>query len=58
MIDKLQGFYGFTRMPFGLDLAPSMQHRHTAHGGAAARITWCVTEKALGVIRMGGAAPG
>jgi len=50
MIGKLQGFYGFTRMPFGRDLAPGMLHRHAAHGEAAARITWCVGEKALGVI--------
>ncbi len=50
MIGKLQGFYGFTRMPFGRDLAPGMLHRHAAHGEAAARITWCVSEKALGVI--------
>ena len=42
MIGKLQGFYGFTRMPFGRDLAPGMLHRHAAHGEAAARITWCV----------------
>jgi type II secretory pathway predicted ATPase ExeA len=49
-ISKLQGFYGFTRMPFGRDLAPGMLHRHAAHGEAAARITWCVTEKTLGVI--------
>ena len=49
-IGKLQGFYGFTRMPFGRDLAPGMLHRHASHGEAAARITWAVTEKALGVI--------
>ncbi len=50
MIDKLQGFYGFTRMPFGRDLAPGMLHRHHAHGEAVARITWCVTERRIGVI--------
>ncbi len=49
-IGKLQGFYGFTRMPFGRDLAPGMLHRHASHGEAAARITWAVTEKALGVV--------
>jgi type II secretory pathway predicted ATPase ExeA len=49
-IGKLAGFYGFTKMPFGRDLAPGMLHRHAAHGEAAARITWAVTEKALGVI--------
>ena len=45
MIDRLQGFYGFTRMPFGRDLAPGMLHRHAAHGEAVARIGWCVTEQ-------------
>jgi type II secretory pathway predicted ATPase ExeA len=50
VIDRLQAHYGFTRMPFGRDLAPGMLHRHAAHGEAAARITWCVADKALGVI--------
>jgi type II secretory pathway predicted ATPase ExeA len=50
MIDKLQAHYGFTRMPFGRDLAPGMLHRHSAHNEAAARITWCITERAIGVI--------
>jgi type II secretory pathway predicted ATPase ExeA len=49
-IERLQSFYGFTRMPFGRDLAPGMPHRHTSHAEAIARITWCVTEHALGVI--------
>ncbi len=50
MIDRLQGFYGFTRTPFGRDLAPGMLHRHAAHGEAVARIGWCVTEHRIGVI--------
>jgi type II secretory pathway predicted ATPase ExeA len=50
MIEKLQGFYGFTRMPFGRDLAPGTLHRHTSHAEAVARITWCVDQRALGVI--------
>ena len=49
-IGKLQGFYGFTRMPFGRDLAPGMLHRHAAHNEAVARITWCIAERAIGVI--------
>ena len=49
MID-LKGHYGFTRLPFGKDLAPGMLHQHAAHGEAAARIAWCIREKALGVI--------
>jgi type II secretory pathway predicted ATPase ExeA len=50
VIDRLQGFFGFTRTPFGRDLAPSMLHRHTSHGEAVARIGWCVTERRIGVI--------
>ena len=37
-------------MPFGRDLAPAMLHRHAAHGEALARITWCVDQRAIGVI--------
>jgi type II secretory pathway predicted ATPase ExeA len=50
MLQNLQGHWGFTRLPFGRDLAPSMLHRHSAHGEAAARITWSVSERALGLI--------
>ena len=50
MIDKLQAHYGFTRMPFGRDLAPGMLHRHAAHNEAVARITWCIAERAIGVV--------
>jgi hypothetical protein len=49
-IERLQAFYGFTRMPFGRNLAPGMLHRHTGHAEAVARITWCAGEHALGVI--------
>jgi type II secretory pathway predicted ATPase ExeA len=49
-IERLQAFYGFTRMPFRRDLAPGMLHRHTAHAEAVARIGWCITERALGVV--------
>jgi len=50
MIEKLQSHYGFTRMPFGRDLAPGMLHRHHAHNEAVARITWCIAERGIGVI--------
>lgn len=49
-IDVLQNHYGFTRTPFGRDLAPGMLHRSAGHGEAVARITWCVNERALGVV--------
>jgi len=49
-IDRLRAHYGFSRMPFGKDLAPGMLHAHAAHGEAVARISWCISEQAIGVI--------
>jgi type II secretory pathway predicted ATPase ExeA len=49
-IQNLQAHYGFTRMPFGKALSPQMLHRHSAHAEAVARIGWCLSERALGVI--------
>ncbi|MEA2484266.1 MAG: hypothetical protein QOC55_2213 [Thermoleophilaceae bacterium] len=49
-VQRLQAHYGFTKMPFGRNLAPGMLHRHPGHGEAVARITWCVDQHALGVI--------
>jgi type II secretory pathway predicted ATPase ExeA len=50
VIEKLQAHYGFSRMPFGRDLAPGMLHRHAAHKEAVARIAWCISERSIGVI--------
>ncbi len=50
-IDGLRAHYGFgTRMPFGKDLAPGMLHGSRCHAEAVARIGWCVTESAIGVL--------
>ena len=49
-VERLQAHYGFARMPFGKNLAPGMRHRHTAHAEAAARIGWCISQRALGVV--------
>jgi type II secretory pathway predicted ATPase ExeA len=49
-IDRLRAHYGFSRMPFSKDLAPSMLHAHRAHAEAVARIAWCVAEQQIGVI--------
>jgi type II secretory pathway predicted ATPase ExeA len=49
-IQRLQAHYGFTKMPFGRSLAPSMLHRHGTHAEAVARICWCIDQHALGVI--------
>jgi type II secretory pathway predicted ATPase ExeA len=37
-------------MPFGKDLAAGMLHAHGAHGEAIARIGWCISEQAIGVV--------
>ncbi|HTQ22869.1 ExeA family protein [Mycobacterium sp.] len=47
---ELISYFGFSRMPFGRDLAPSMLHRHAAHNEAVARIGWCIAERRIGVI--------
>jgi type II secretory pathway predicted ATPase ExeA len=49
-IDRLRAHWGFTRMPFAKDLAPSMLHVHRSHAEAAARVAWCIDEQALGVL--------
>ena len=50
-IEGLRAHYGFgTRMPFSKDLAPGMLHLSRCHNEATARISWCVTESAIGVV--------
>lgn len=50
-IEGLRAHYGFgSRMPFGKDLAPSMLHGSRCHNEAAARISFCVSESAIGVV--------
>jgi type II secretory pathway predicted ATPase ExeA len=49
-IEILQTHYGFTRMPFGRDLAPNMLCPTGGHQEATARIGWCINQSALGVI--------
>jgi type II secretory pathway predicted ATPase ExeA len=49
-IDRLRSHYGFSKMPFGKDLAAGMLHAHGAHAQAVARFQWCVQEQAIGVI--------
>src|SRR6478735_6299005 len=47
---ELNSYFGFSRMPFGRDLAPGMLRRHAAHNEALARIGWCIAERRIGVI--------
>lgn len=49
-IERLQSHFGFSRMPFGRDLAPGMLFASRAHTEAVARITWLISEGAIGVL--------
>ena len=49
-IELMQTHFGFTRMPFGRNLAHGMLHQHSSHAGAVARITWCIEQHHIGVI--------
>ena len=50
MIDAVTDRFGLTRMPFGRDLPPSRLHRHADCAEAAARITWAVAGRTIGVV--------
>jgi len=49
-IERLQAHWGFSRMPFGRDLAPGMLVTTRGHAEAVARISWLIAEGALGVL--------
>jgi type II secretory pathway predicted ATPase ExeA len=49
MLD-MHNHYGLTREPFTKNLTLDMLHHHHGHDEAAARITWCIREGAIGVI--------
>jgi type II secretory pathway predicted ATPase ExeA len=49
-IEQVRSHFGFTKMPFGKDLALSMLHRHHGHQEALARISFLVQEQAIGVL--------
>ncbi len=50
MIEQVRSHFGFSKMPFGKDLSPSVLHRHEGHREAVARITFLVAEQAIGVV--------
>jgi len=49
-IELLRAHYGFSKMPFGKDVAPGALHRSTGHQEAVARISFLVGESAAGVL--------
>ncbi len=50
MLDKIQSFFGFTRMPYGRNLAPGMLFPYTDHAQAAARIAYGIDTRGITVI--------
>jgi len=50
MIANLQAHWGFTTMPFGRTIAVDNLFRGTAHNEAVARISWCISERSIGVV--------
>jgi type II secretory pathway predicted ATPase ExeA len=50
VLDRIQSFYGFTRMPFGRDLAAGMLHRHVDHAQATARVAYGIDTRGIAVI--------
>ena len=49
-IELLRAHYGFTKMPFGKDIAPGALHQSAGHQEAVARICFLVAESAAGVL--------
>ena len=49
-IDRLRAHYGFSRMPFGKELAPQALFRSKGHAEAVARISWLVAERGIGLV--------
>jgi type II secretory pathway predicted ATPase ExeA len=49
-IDRLRAHWGLSRTPFTKELASSMLFASAAHQEAVARISWIITERALGVV--------
>jgi type II secretory pathway predicted ATPase ExeA len=50
MLEKIQSYFGFTRMPYGRDLAPGMLFGHDDHAQAAARIAYGIDTRGITVI--------
>ena len=50
MLDKIQSFFGFTRMPYGRNLAPGMLFHYTDPAQAAARIAYGIDTRGITVI--------
>ena len=50
MLEKIQSYFEFTRMPYGRDLAPGMLFTSTDHTQAAARIAYGIDTRGITVV--------
>jgi type II secretory pathway predicted ATPase ExeA len=50
MLEKIQSYFGFTRMPYGRDLAPGMLFTSADHTQAAARIAYGIDTRGITVV--------
>jgi len=49
-LDQLQPYFGFSKLPFGRQIAPGALYRSQAHQEARARIQFLISQGALGLI--------
>ena len=49
-IESIRSHYGFSRAPFGKDIPPQALHSHRGHAEATARISYCISERMIGVV--------
>jgi type II secretory pathway predicted ATPase ExeA len=49
-LDQVRSYFGFTKMPFGKSLPPSALYRSAGHQEAVARLSFLVSEQAIGVL--------
>lgn len=50
MMDKLTSHYGFTTTPFTRAIPAGDLHHHPHQQEAIARLSWCITERGIGVL--------
>jgi type II secretory pathway predicted ATPase ExeA len=50
MLEKIQSYFGFSRMPYGRDLAPGMLFTSADHTQAAARIAYGIDTRGITVV--------
>jgi type II secretory pathway predicted ATPase ExeA len=49
-LDQVRSYFGFTQVPFGKSLPPSALYKTAGHQEAVARVSFLVSEQAIGVL--------